>query len=163
MPCCFVFWFHPSQNTYTVPSLDVRTVHPLWPLTRKNGDPEEDPGTFTSVVFVQESPPSVDRARSNVWAFDPALGPPTYLAKQTYTFPKKPLPAALSAQTCSLSANAAALLLPGMVTGAIQAAFPAALPAAAVAASSVRETPMASTPLNPASRRLAEKFAVRLA
>jgi hypothetical protein len=81
------------------------------------------------------------------------------LAKQTYALPKCGLEAALSAQICSLSANAAALLL-GITTGASQAAL---LPCAAAVASSVRDTPIPSTPLNAKSLRVAAKFAVRFA
>jgi hypothetical protein len=77
--------------------------------------------------------------------------------------PKNPLEAVLSAQICSLSANAAALLLPGITTGGLHATFPLGPPAAAATGSSVRDTPMASTPLNAASLRLAAKLAVRLA
>src|SRR5215217_6541383 len=163
MPCVLDCLSYPSQNTYTVPALSVRTVQPLAPLTRKKGRPDVDPGMFCRVWVLQVSPPSADVARSSVWAFDPALGPPTYLAKHTYALPKKSLVSALSAQICSLSANPAALWLPVITTGRIQASFPAAPPAAAAAASSVRETPIASTPLNVDKRRLAEKFSVRLA
>src|SRR4029453_5555193 len=113
---------------------------------------------FCRVWVLQVSPPSSDVARSIVWAFDPTLGPPTYLPKHTYTLPKKSLVSALSAQICSLSANPAPLLLPVMVTGAFPAAMPAAPPAAAAAALSVRETPIASTPLKEDSLRFAPRF-----
>src|SRR5215218_4136964 len=106
MPCCFSFWSHPSQNTETFPALSVRIVQPLAPLNRKKGKPDEEPGIFTTVTFDQLSPPSLELATSRVWAFEPTLGPPTYRAKQTYTFPKKSLLAALSAQICSLSTKA---------------------------------------------------------
>src|SRR5512132_4058122 len=163
MPCVLDCLSKPSQNTYTVPPLSVRTVQPLAPLERKKGRPDEDPGMFCTVWVVQVSPPSSDVATSSVCAADPTLGPPTYLAKQTYALPKKSLVSALSAQICSLSANPAALLLPVMVTGGFHAAMPAAPPAAAAAASSVRETPIASTPLNEDSLRFAPRFEVRFA
>src|SRR6266508_4361406 len=127
MPCCSRVWSQPSQKTYTVPVLSLRTVQPLCPLTSANL-PEDESGMFTSVSLDQ--------------------------------LPKNWLDAALSAQICSLSANAAALLLPVITDGGIQADL---TPAAAAGGSSVRETPMASTPLNPASLRFAERLEVRLA
>src|SRR5215217_2524619 len=163
MPCSLSCCSQPSQKAYTVPSLSVRMVQPLCPLKSANGLPDVEPGMLTSVRFDQVSPPSVDLATSRVWALEPALGPPTYRAKHTYTLPKNSLLSALSAQICSLSANAAALWLPVITTGRIHAAFPAAPAAAAATASSVRETPIASTPLNADAFRLAEKFSVRLA
>ncbi len=51
-------------------------------------------------------------------------------------------------------------MLPVISEGGSQADL---TPAAAAWGLSVRETPMASTPLNPASRRLADRLAVRLA
>src|SRR3954469_15369464 len=50
-----------------------------------------------------------------------------------------------------------------MITGGIQAALPASPPAAAARGLSVRDTPIASKPLNACSDRVAPTFAVRLA
>ena len=84
---------------------------------------------------------------------------PLNCAQQTYTVPKKRLDDALSAQTCSLSENVVLDCLE-MTTGGFHAAL---MLAAAEATSSVRETAIASKPLNAASERVAPKFEVRLA
>src|SRR3954470_1842185 len=123
MPCSFVCPSKPSQNRYTVPSLPVRMVHPLVPLSRDSVDPDEDEVFLCTTLVVHVSPPSVERASTSRTAADPALGPPTKLPKQTYALPKNGLDSALSAHTCSLSANPAALPLAGMSTGAFQALF----------------------------------------
>src|SRR5437867_9815490 len=92
-------------------------VHPVPPAANAHlPDAESVFGSTTTLD--QVSPPSVDRATVRRTAFEPALGPPTKLPKQTYTLPKKLLLAALSAQICSLSANPAP---PGPINeGAIQ-------------------------------------------
>src|SRR5262249_19965472 len=69
---------------------------------------------------------------------------PRNAARQAYTLPKNGLEAALSAQICSWSENCAEFCLDAM-TGGIQAL---AFPAAAARTSSVRDTAMASNPLN---------------
>src|SRR6266542_2031304 len=76
-----------------------------------------------------------------------------------YTLPKKGLDSALSAHTCSWSENSAAFCF-DTITGSIQAF---ASPAAAACGSSVRDTAMASNPLNDCSERSELKFEVRLA
>jgi hypothetical protein len=80
-------------------------------------------------------------------------------AQQTYTFPKKELDEALSAQICSLSAKVVEDCLETM-TGSFQAF---ASPPAAAATSSVRETAIASNPLNLCSQRVAPTYEVRFA
>ena len=66
----------------------------------------------------------------------------------------------MSAQICSLSANAAALIDAGITTGRIQVFLSLA---AAAKTWSVRDTAMPSTPLNPCSEGFEETFDVRLA
>src|SRR5436305_1081840 len=106
--------------------------------------PEDEAVFCTRVCFDQLSPPSVDLATISESAFDPTLGPPLKLPKHRYTLPKLGLELALSAQICSLSANAAELLDAGMMTGADHAFLS---PCAAARALSVLDTPMPSTPL----------------
>ena len=87
---------------------------------------------------------------------------PRKAAQHTYTVPKNALEEALSAQTCSLSEKVVDDCFE-MTTGGFQAAFPAAPPVAATAALSVRETAIASKPLNASSDRVAPRFEVRFA
>ena len=62
----------------------------------------------------QVLPPSVERVTTRG-----AAPEPRNWAKQTYTFPKKRLEAASSAQICSLSANVAELCRCDAITGRI--------------------------------------------
>ena len=112
---------------------------------------------------VQVSPPSCETPTwSGAGAAFGLSSCPRKAAQQTYTVPKNALDAALSAQICSLSEKVVDDCLE-MTTGAFHAALPAAPPVAASATLSVRDTAMASKPLNPASERTALRFAVRFA
>jgi hypothetical protein len=51
-------------------------VQPLAPLSTPNC-PDAEPGIPATVTRDQVSPPSRDVATWSVWAFEPALGPPT--------------------------------------------------------------------------------------
>src|SRR5215216_880956 len=105
-------------------------------------------------LVVHVSPPFLD-TDTNIGAA-PA---PWNLAKHTYTLPKNRLEEALSAQICSLSANVAELCLL-TITGCRHAD---SSPAAAASGSSVRETAIASKPLNPGSPKLALTVEARFA
>src|SRR5574341_927512 len=100
---------------------------------------------------VQVAPPSVEVATTSGWGNAKPWLKLRNEAQQMYTFPKKGLLAALSAQICSLSLNVVDDCLE-TITGAFHAFLPAVPPDAAVATSSVRETAMASKPLNVSSR-----------
>ena len=80
-------------------------------------------------------------------------------AQHTYVVPKYRLEDALSDQICSLSENVVEDCRE-ISTGGIHAAL---VPAAAACTLSVRETAMASKPLNAASDRVASTLEVRLA
>src|SRR5260370_14130395 len=116
--------------------LSVRTVHPSMGLTWL---------LFAAAEIgccVHVSPPSEETATSRGAA--PSRPLPLKFAQQTYTEPKNGLDDALSAHTCSLSENVVDDCMDAS-TGGIQ---PFLSPAAAAATLSVRETPMASNPLN---------------
>src|SRR5436190_12800473 len=147
----------PTPNTYALPRLSVRMVQPSaglrWLL-------------FAAAVIWcvrQVSPPSCETpTNSGAGAALPLFSCPRNAAQQAYTVPKNGLDSALSAQICSLSEN----VVPDcwlMITGCIQAALPEGPPKAAVSGSSVRETAIASKPLNTLSERVAPRFDVRLA
>src|SRR6267143_2297480 len=129
-------------NTYALPLLSVRTVQPSIGLTFLLFAAGE------TSCCVQVVPPSEEVATSI--GAGAALGLfswPLNDAQQMYTLPKNGLDDALSAQICSLSEKVVEDCLDTM-TGAIHAALPATPPAAAACALSVRETPIASNPLN---------------
>ena len=104
------------------------------------------------------SPPSVDRA-TTAGSGKPPRPTLRNATLQTYTLPKNGLEAALSAQMVSLSEKSAEFCLE-TITGCSQAFLS---PAAAATGSSVRDTAIASKPLNAASLRSALKLTARLA
>src|SRR5437868_7247691 len=142
----------PMPNTYALPKLSVRTVHPSsgfrWLLL----------AAAPIGWMLHVSPPSDDTPTlSCAGAALPLFSWPAKSAQQTYTVPKKGLKDALSAQICSLSENVVWDWWETM-TGGIHAAWSVA----AAAALSVRDTAIASKPLNAVSERTALKFEVRL-
>jgi hypothetical protein len=138
-------------KTYTLPFESVRIVQPsgCWLMPLSVAGPTCD--------VVQETPPSVDRdTMSGVGrAFPCELLRND--AQHTYTEPKCGLLSALSAQICDLSENVVDDCFETR-TGSDHAD---ALFAAAARTSSVRETAIASAPLNDWSLRVAPKFDVR--
>src|SRR5919198_3860459 len=147
-PCTRV----PTPNTYAVPSLAVRIVHPSsglrWPLLAA--------GVIWCWLHV--SPPSWETATISGAGAALPVSWPRNDAQHTYTVPKKGLEDALSAQICSLSENVVVDCLL-ITTGCIHAFL---APDAAACGSSVRDTAIASKPLNACSERTALTFAVRL-
>src|SRR5262249_801660 len=140
----------PTPNTYALPLLSVRIVHPsaCWLI------PLWVAGPTCETVHV--APPSAERATisgtGSAWPFSWLRNDP----QQTYTRPKNGLDDALSAYTCSLSEN--------VVLDSLQRTDGSPPPGASLPAEacrlSVRETPIASKPLNAAP---VGKFEVRFA
>src|SRR5213592_1529856 len=147
-----------SANTYTTPWLSVRTVQPERPkpcLRLK--------GVLVALVTCfcdHVSPPSVEVATISGCG---AAKPDPWLrneAQQMYTWPKKGLLAALSAQICSLSLNVVDDCRDAM-TGAFQLLWSATIAGVKAEAPSMRETAIASSPLNASSLRVEPKLDVR--
>jgi len=108
---------------------------------------------------VQVSPPSWLTATCSGAGAALPFSCPTNAAQHTYVVPKNGLEEALSAQICSLSEKVVEDCRE-MTTGGSQAAL---LLAAAAWTLSVRETAIASKPLNVCSERVAPTLAVRFA
>src|SRR6266567_6067308 len=146
--CCFVVGSVPMPKTNTLPWLSVRIVQPssgwICPLL----------AAAVTCFCVHVLPPSVEVATISGAGVACPFSWPRNEAQHTYTLPKNGLLEALSAQICSLSLKVVDDCLE-MMTGAIHAS---ALLAAAAVTSSVRETPIASKPLNASSERMALRF-----